>query len=439
MILALFLFSFMIGAPELQAGAANQDTSAVSTTSDASNSIERGKQIFRFDTFGDEIFWGDALQLHKAIAGERLGGVGEGLSPKKALSLGLKVDATALPSSVTDAIKGATVDLNDPAVTLQLLQAKAVVGVSGFFDASGSLASIGIQCALCHSTVDDSLAPGMGNRLDGWANRDLDIGKIIALSPNLQPLADFIGVDVATAQAVLNSWGPGKFDALLVLDRKAVNPITGSSGATLIPPAFGLAGVNLHTWTGWGSVPYWNAFVAVLEMHGQGTFIDLRLSNPANSDKWPNAVEKNLGNVRPTGEDLVTPKLGALHLYQLSLSAPPAPAGSFDRAAAEHGKEVFNAKGRCAECHVPPLYTDPGWNMHSPESVGLDDFQANRSPVRAYRTSPLKGLWTHMKGGFFHDGRIKTLPELVDAFNSLLKLNLTDQEKSDLVEFLKSL
>src|SRR6266545_3663037 len=262
--------------------------------------ISQGKQIFRFDTFGDEDFWGGQLQLHQAIEGAQFGGVGPGVSPNAALAVGLKVDVQALPDSLQTQLKKGQVDLKDPAVTLALLKLNAVVGITGFFNSDGSLSSIGIQCALCHSTVDDSFASGIGNRLDGWANRDLNVGAIVALSPDLSPFVDLLGVDEATVRTVLNSWGPGKFDAELVLDGKAFNPqqktdgiVTGTnvSGATLIPPAFGLAGVNLHTWTGWGSVPYWNAFVANIEMHGQGTFFDPRLDD---AKQFPVAARNQL-------------------------------------------------------------------------------------------------------------------------------------------------
>src|SRR5215468_1951244 len=220
--------------------------------------VSEGRQTFRFNTFGDEAFWGDTLHLNQAIAGAANGGVGPGLSPKQALALGLKVDVDALPESVQQGILDGTVNLDDPATTLALLKLNAVVGVKGIFDSNGNLSSVGIECALCHSTVDNSLAPGIGHRLDGWANRDLNVGAIIGLAPNLQPFATLLHTDVATVQNVLNSWGPGKFDAELLLDGKAFQP-DGRSAATLIPPAFGLAGVNLHTWTGWGSIPYWNA------------------------------------------------------------------------------------------------------------------------------------------------------------------------------------
>ncbi len=217
--------------------------------------IEQGRRIFRFDTFGSEAFWGDTLGLHKAIAGEKNGGVGGGVSPKTALSVGLKVDADALPDSLKQQLKDGKVDLEDPAITLALLKLNAVVGVTGLFDKAGSIRSMGIQCAFCHSTVDDSFAPGIGKRLDGWAARDLNVGAIVSLAPNLKPFSDLLGVDVATVKKVLSSWGPGRFDAELDKDGKAFRP-DGKQAGTLIPPAFGLAGVNLHTWTGFGSVTY---------------------------------------------------------------------------------------------------------------------------------------------------------------------------------------
>jgi hypothetical protein len=404
------------------------------TRDNARRLIEEGKRTFRFDTFGDEAFWGDTLQLHKAIEGAKFGGVGPGVSPRTALAVGLKVDAEALPEDLVRKLKAGRVDIDDPATTLALLKLDAVIGVKGFFKSNGTLRAVGIQCAVCHSTVDDSLAPGIGRRLDGWANRDLNIGAIIDLSPNLQPVADLLGVDVATVRTVLNSWGPGKFDAELFLDGKAFRP-DGKSAATLIPPAFGMAGVNMHTWTGWGSVTYWNAFVANLEMHGQGTFYDPRLDD---AERFPIAAREGFGHKRDT-PDLITPKLAALHFYQLALPIPKPPKGSFDRAAAARGRLVFNGKANCASCHVPPLFTEPGWNMHTGAEIGIDDFQANRSPDQRYRTSPLRGLWTHQKGGFYHDGRFATLRDVVDHYNSFFGLGLREREIADLIEYLKSL
>src|SRR6266852_2390696 len=396
--------------------------------------MEHGRKVFRYDTFGSEAFWGDALQLHRALAGEKNGGVGGGVSPKTALSAGLKVDVDALPDSLKQQLKEGKVDLNDPATTLALLKLNAVVGVTGFFDDKGGLRSMGLQCAFCHSTVDDSLAPGIGRRLDGWANRDLNVGLIVSLSPNLMPFTDLLGVDVATVKKVLNSWGPGRFDAELDKDGKAFRPDGGQAG-TLIPPAFGLAGVNLHSWTGFGSVTYWNAYVAVTEMHGSGTFFDLRLSDPV---QYPVSARSGSWNTRGA-PDLVTARLPALHAYQLALKAPKPPLGSFDAAAAERGKEVFDSQGKCATCHVPPLYTEPGHNLHSPAELGIDSFQADRSPTRMYRTAPLAGLWTHQKGGFFHDGRFATLRDLIEHYDGNFRLGLNEREKGDLIEYLKSL
>lgn len=397
--------------------------------------IEEGKQIFRFETFGDEVFWSDALQLDKSIAGEKNGGVGPGLSPKTALSLGIKVDMDVIPADVAAAIKAGKVNLNDPAVTLTLLQLNAVVGVKGTFNAQKKLTSIGVTCAICHSTVDDAFAPGIGHRLDGWANRDLNVGAIIGFSANLQPLADALQADIPTVKKVLNSWGPGKFDAELNLDGKAFRP-DGKPAATLLPAAFGQLGVNNHTWTGgWGNVTYWNAFVANLELHGQGNFYDARLMN---AEQYPVAARLGEGNKR-TKNDMVTSKLAALQFYQLAIPIPVPPENSYDREAAMRGKALFSEKAKCAECHVPPVFSEPGWNTHKASDIGIDDFQSNRSPDKTYRTSPLSGLWTHTKGGFYHDGRFPTLMDVVNHYNDFRKLDLSDSEKKDLVEYLKSL
>ena len=396
--------------------------------------LESGRHVFRYDTFGDEAYWGDSLQLHRAIEGERFGGVGAGVSPRTALSVGLKVDRDALPPSLQNQLRAGTVNLDDPATTLALLELDAVVGVTGFFEPDGSLRSIGLQCAFCHSTVDDSLAPGIGRRLDGWANRDLDVGAIVSLAPNLQPIADLLQVDVPTVRTVLASWGPGRFDAVLDKDGKAFRP-DGKQAGTLIPPAFGLAGINLHTWTGFGSVPYWNAYVAATEMHGSGTFFDERLGDPV---QYPVAARTGSWNTRGT-PDLVSSKLAALHAYQLALAAPVPPAGSFDALAAARGKASFENKARCATCHVPPLFTEPGHNLHAPEEIGIDSFQADRSPTRSYRTAPLAGLWTHQKGGFYHDGRFATLEAVIDHYDAHFELDLTDREKQDLKQYLLSL
>jgi hypothetical protein len=330
------------------------------------------------------------------------------------------------------------VDLDDPGSTLALLKANAVVGVTGFFDPQGRITSLGIQCALCHSHVDDALAPGIGRRLDGWPNSDLNIGAIVSLAPMLKPYVDLLGVDEATVRKVLASWGPGKFDAQLTLDGKAFRP-DGKSAATLIPPAFGLAGVNQHTWTGsWGGVAYWNAFVANLEMHGRGNFFDPRLNN---REQYPVAARAGLGNTR-TPDDRITPKLAALHFYQLAMPVPKPPAGTFDQPRAARGQTTFSGKARCATCHVPPIFTEPGWNLHKADEIGIDSFQADRSPDRAYRTTPLRALWETKKihkGGFYHDGRFPTLLDVVSHYNRVMNLGLTAAESQDLVEYLKSL
>lgn len=425
--------------------------------------VQEGKRVFRSETFGDEAFWGDSLKLHTAIEGERLeGGVGPGLTPTAALDLGLKVDVDALPASVVQGLKDNTVDLNDPATTLALLKAKAVVGITGVMDSSGNgLRSVGIQCALCHSTVDDSLAPGIGHRLDGWANHDLNVGEIIALAPDLSAIVNVLkaapGNESLTQDAVrgvLKGWGPGKFDAELILDGKGTRP-DGKTAATLIPNAFAVAGMNEHTWTGgFGNVLYWNAFVAVLEMHGKGTFLDARLDDmtrfPDVAARYPVAVANKLGHIQVgPDEDKVSKNLPALHLYQITLSAPTPTAGTdFDKAASDRGDQLFSGKAKCDNCHVEPLWTEPGYNAHRPDEIGIDDFQASRSPDGTYKTANLAGVFIrergiHMKaankGRFYHDGRFATLMDVVNHYQEVLALGLTDAEKNDLVEYLKSL
>jgi len=408
----------------------------------------QGRDVFRFETFGDEAVWGGVLGLHKAIEGSALGGIGPGISPKQALALGLKVDANAIPSDLADAIKAGSVNLDDPAVTVQLLKLNAVVGVKGFFTGD-QLTSVGLTCAVCHSTVDDSFSSGIGNRLDGWPNQDLNVGAIVASAPNLQPLADSLHTDVATVEKVLHSWGPGKFDAELDLDGKAFRP-DGGSAATRIPSAFGKAGQNLHTWEGgWGTVTYWNAFVANLDMHGQGNFFDPRLDDDA---KFPLAAAARFGHTHPyvgqgvlpvpsqdTGlPDQVTRKLAALHAYQIDLPAPEPPKGSFDTAAAARGKRVFNEQGRCSSCHMGSIGTEPGYNAHKPSEICTDSFQADRGPDGTYVTAPLQALFTRSKRGFYHDGRFPTLLNVVNHYNACFNLGLTERQKNDLVEFLKS-
>jgi mono/diheme cytochrome c family protein len=414
--------------------------------------IRDGRHIFRHDTYGDEAFWGDALELHQAIQGSQFGGVGPGVSPKTALALGLKVDSDALPAQILAKLRQGRVNLDDVSVTLALLKNDAVVGVKGFFNTNGSLKSVGLTCAVCHSTVNDSVAPGVGRRLDGWANHDLNAGAIIAAAPNLTPIRNLLQIvhptiTDETIRVVLNSWGPGKFDAQLLFDGKAFRP-DGGPAATRIPNAFGLLGHNLHTWTGgWGSVPYWNALVAVLEMGGQGTFIDPRLDD---TNRWPIAATARFGHtsVAPE-EDQVTPKLPALHYYQLSIPAPkPTPGVDFDQTVAERGKALFNGKANCISCHRSPIWTEPGWNDHLPLEMKIDSFQADRSPGRTYRTMNLAGLYIRErglfmkpenKGRFYHDGRFQTLLDVVNSYSSRFNLGLVPQESQDLVEYLKSL
>jgi hypothetical protein len=404
----------------------------------ANRMVEEGKQIFRFDTFGSEDFWGGKLRLHESIAGQKLGGVGGGVSPKAALSLGLKVDAEALPAALVAQIKAGQVDLDDPATTLALLKLNSVVGVTGFFGDDGKLRSVGIQCAICHSTVDDSFAPGIGKRLDGWGNRDLNIGAIVATAPNLQPFSDLLGVDVATVKKVLNGWGPGRYDAELNMDGKAMRP-DGTIAATMMPSAFGLAGVNEHTWTGgWGTVTYWNAYVANTQMYGKGTFIDSRLND---AKQYPVAAKAGWGRKRDA-VDRITAKLPALHFYQLAMPVPKAPPGSFNTAAAQRGEMLFNGTAKCSTCHVPPIFTEPGYNLHTGEEIGIDNFQADRGPARRYVTTPLRALFDMNKihkGGFYHDGRFATLVDVVAHYDGHLNLNLSAEQKKDLIEYLKSI
>jgi hypothetical protein len=406
----------------------------VAIFTNATSLLNEGRVAFRHDTFGSEAFWGGALKLHRAIAGTNHGGIGPGVTPRTALAVGLKVDSEALPDSVKQALARGEVNLDDPATTLELLRLDAVVGVKGLFNEQHELASLGIQCALCHSTVDNSFTAGIGQRLDGWPNRDLNVGAIVDLSPDVSVLTNALEVNEVTVRTVLQSWGPGKFDAELILDGKAFRP-DGKSAATVLPAAFGLAGVNLSTYTGWGSVTHWNAFVSTLEMHGSGTFWDPRLND---TNTFPLAARKGYGNVRTTN-DLITSKLAALHFYQLSIPAPkPAPT-NYNAEGAIRGDALFRGKAQCATCHVPPLYTEPGWNMHTPQEIGIDDFQANRSPDRRYRTTPLGGLFARSKGGFYHDGRFATLDDVVNHYERHFNLGLTAQEMTHLREFLKSL
>lgn len=397
----------------------------------ADDLFEKGRAVFRFETFGDEVFWTDKLQLHKAVVDEKHGGIGKGLTPKEALAAGLKVDLNILPAFLRKKIQEGKF-LDDPWVTMELLKINAVVGVIAKFE-DNKIKSLGLTCASCHSTVDSET--GIGSRLDGWPNRDLNVGAIISMAPDLSSFTTMLDTDVENVKKILASWGPGKFDALLNLDGKAFRP-DGKSGATLIPEAFGHAGHNLHTWTGgWGNVTYWNAYVANLELSGQGNFYDERLMN---KEQYPVAAKMGFGNKR-SAVDLVSDKLAALQFYQLAIPSPEAPKGSFDKEASERGQKVFNGKAQCAGCHVPPLFAEPGWNAHKPDDICIDDFQSNRSPDKTYVTQGLRGLWAHSKGGFYHDGRFATLLDVVNHYDKCKSLKLNEAEKNDLVEYLKSL
>jgi hypothetical protein len=396
--------------------------------------LRSGKQIFRYETFGDEEFWGDKLKLHLAIAGERNGGVGAGISPKAALDLGLKVDVDALPPSLKHDLKRGRVDLNNPATTLALLKLNAVIGLTGFFDGAGRIERVGIQCALCHSTVDNSFAAGIGHRRDGWPSRDLDIGAIVAAAPDLSAFTSLLGVSDDTLRSVLRGWGRGKFDAFVLFDGKATRP-DGGSAAVLIPPLFGLEGAGLVSWNGWSGIGSWVPLVITLEMHGKGAFSDRRL---ADATQFPIAAANHFDRIRDT-PDRTTPKLAPLLSYVQALEPPMPEPGSYDEDAAVRGEALFTGKARCSGCHVPPLNSTPGWNIVPPATIGVDSFQADRSPNHGYRIPVLRGIQTRTRGGFFHDGRFATLGDVVAHFNTQFSLALTAAEQADLVEFLKSL
>ena len=362
--------------------------------------VRQGKAIFRFDTFGDETFWTDTLKLHRVIRSS--------VSPAVALGVGLKVDVEALPPSVRQALRAGEVDLDDPATTVTLLKLGAVVGLQGKVNANGQLTRVGTTCALCHSTVDNSLAPGIGHRLDGWPNRDLNVGAIIALSPAVTP----------EQRRVYRSWGPGMYDPRFNID--------GKNMPVVIPPAFGLRHVKREIYTGDGPVSYWNEYVAVTQMHGHGRFEDPRIgvsiANPP---------------------DIVSSKLRPLRIYQFSLEKPEPRANQFDAAAAERGRLVFNGPARCRECHQGgPIYTDVNSGiLHRAGEVGQDPEYAQRSATGRYRTTPLRGLWNppQLKGPYFHDGSAAKLQDVVEHYVQRFRLSLTPSQKSDLVQFLKSL
>jgi cytochrome c5 len=355
-----------------------------------------GQDIFRNDTFGDEKFWTDTARMHEVVQSS--------VSPSLALKVGLKVDADAIPPAVAQAIKAGQVDLNSPATTVTLLKLNAVVGLRGTvrtINGKDTLVRLGITCALCHSTVNNSFAPGIGQRRDGWPNRDLNVGAIIGLSPAI----------TAEQKAIYNSWGPGKYDPRFNLD--------GKSTPLALPPAYGLARVRSETYTAEGPISYWNAYVAVTQMHGQGNFSDKRLG--INITQSP---------------DLVTPKLAALRRYQHSLQAPRPAAGSFDAAAARRGRLVFNRT--CASCHVGVTGTDNNnGKLHAPDETGVDGAYAARTANKGYRTTPLRGLVQHAP--YFHDGSAATLADVVAHYNRVRNLGLSDEQQRDLVEFLKTL
>ena len=361
--------------------------------------VAEGRDIFRFDTFGDEVYWTDTLRMHEVISAN--------VSPATALQVGLKVDADALPAELKSAIAAGQVDLNSPATTVALLKLNAVLGVKGTVETVGGqdrLTRFGITCALCHSTVDNSFAPGIGKRLDGHPNRSLNVGAIVALSPAVP----------AALKAILNGWGPGRYDPRINQD--------GQNTPIVLPPAFGLRRVAKETFTAEGDVSYWNAYVAVTQMHGQGNFSDSRLG--INVTRTP---------------DLVTSKLPALKEYQFSLEAPAPPPGSFDAAAANRGQQLFNGSARCSSCHNPDTeFTDINAGItHAPSETGMNAAYAQRTAVKRYRTTPLKGLWQHPP--YFHDGSAATVEAVVEHYNTTLALGLTAQQRSDLAQYLKSL
>jgi hypothetical protein len=361
--------------------------------------VDEGKTIFRFETYGDETFWTDTLRLHETIR--------TAVSPKAALSLGLKVDVDALPPQVKADLEARTIDLNSPATTVALLKLGAVVGVVGQVDASNTLTRVGLTCAFCHSTVDNSFAPGIGRRLDGWPNRDLNVGAIVALSPAL----------TAAQKAVYTSWGPGMYDPRFNIDGKNI-PV-------VIPPAFGLRHVQREIYTGDDTISYWNAYVAITQMHGHGHFADSRIGVDVNNPP-----------------DLVSSRLKALRLYQFSLETPEPLAGSFDPSAARRGHAVFNGVAGCARCHLGSTYTDVNaGRLHTAAEVGQDQAYALRSATKLYRTTPLRGLWhqPRLQGPYFHDGNAATLADVVDHYVQLFGLSLTAQQRADLVEYLKTL
>lgn len=392
-----FVASLFVGCAPRQPASDQTAPTGFAVQSDMSpQTLAAGRQIFRFETFGDEQFWTDTARMHEVVQ--------KSVSPTTALSVGLKVDADAIPADVAQAIKGGKVDLNSPATTVTLLKLNAVVGLKGTVETVNgrdTLVRLGVTCALCHSTVNNSFAKGIGNRLDGWPNVDLNVGAIIALSPAITP----------AQKAVYNSWGPGKYDPRFNVD--------GKNTPIVVPPAYGLANVRNETFTAEGPISYWNAYVAISQMHGRGNFADARL-----------------GIAIRQSPDLVTSKLPALAAYQHSIAAPPPPAGSFDAAAAQRGRVIFAQS--CARCHVGNSNTDNNAGvLHAPSETGMNGAYAARTANKAYRTTPLRGLWQHPP--YFHDGSAATLDAVVEHYNRVRSLNLNAHQKTDLVQFLKSL
>ena len=405
-------FIYVIATAFALSGAAPETATQQAAALDESKRRD-GQEIFRYDTFGDEQLWTDVLRMHEVLPS---------VDPATALAVGLKVDVDALPASVIAALRAGQVDLKNPAVTIALLGLNAVVGVKGSVDETGRLTKVGITCALCHSSVDDSFAPSIGRRLDGWANTDLNVGAIVALSPAL---------DLAT-KAEFRAWGPGKYDPRHhAFDGKQIIALNTPSIPIVIPPIYGLRGVGFETFTADGPISYWNSYVGVGQMGGQGNFSDPRIGL---------SIEQS--------PDLVTSKLPALLAYQLSLRAPKPEQGSFNPDAAERGKDVFRNAARCASCHQGQALTDVGRNvfrgrrgtvpfLHDPADVGQDPAYALRTATGKYRTTPLRGLLQHAP--FFHDGSAPTLAAVVDHYVRLFGLNLTPGQRADLIEYLKSL
>jgi cytochrome c5 len=379
-------------APLLIAGCTSDEQRPVGSPCDTAD----GQCIFRHDTFGDEQLWTDTLRLHE---------LAQTLSPKVALSVGLKVDADAVPANVL-----ATADLDAPATTVALIGLDAVVGLRGVVE-NGTITKLGITCALCHSTVDNSAAPGIGKRLDGWPNRDLNPGAILSLTPGLPALAASLAVPAADAKAALSAWGPGRYDARFNQDKQS-HPV-------LLPPAYGLRDVALETYTGEGPISYWNAYVAVTQMGGHGNFHDERLGLDIKQEP-----------------DRVTPMLPGLRAYQFSLEPPPPPVGSFEISAATRGKALFEGQARCSGCHSGASFTDAP-KLHAATEVGMEVIEAERSASGMYRTTPLRGAWQHPP--YFHDGSAATLLNVVEHYNQVLQLQLTAGQRNDIVQYLFSL